>query len=255
VAAANALPFAELLDALTTILPTPLDDTIRLDCRGTRRLCEALAAWCRLDVSRIEVLDLTHLFPLTPSDWFVHEPDTPLSVTRFEPVLRLRFCLACLREQQRGGIAFHLPATWSLAWLTHCPHHHTWFQDACAGCSRSDALDVGAAEDGVVRCRFCAASLDWPAYTGALTPVLQLQHTLLACSLMQPPDSSWVGRCGPRTFLQLTHDLLQLVMLRDEHDAGVLADYLPNEIGTTRVFGCAPITSSRHWAPANASHS
>jgi hypothetical protein len=27
--------------------------------------------------------------------------------------------------------------------------------------------------------------------------------------------------------LQLTHDVLQLVMLRDECDAGVLADYLP----------------------------
>jgi hypothetical protein len=47
--------------------------------------------------------------------------------------------------------------------------------------------------------------------TATLTPALQLQHTLLACSLMQAPDSSWVGRCGPRAFLQLTHDSLQLV--------------------------------------------
>ena len=95
------------------------------------------------------------------------------------------------------------------------------------GCGRSDALDVGAAGDGRLHCRFCAASLDLPAHTATLTPVLQLQHTLLSCSLMQTPDAAWVGRCGPRTFLRLTHDLLQLVMLRDDHDAGVIADYLP----------------------------
>lgn len=100
-------------------------------------------------------------------------------------------------------------------------------QDACVGCGRSDALDVGVAEYGLLRCHFCGASFDLPAHTAPLTPVLQLQHTLLACSLLQAPDSSWVGRCGPRTFLQLTHDLLQLAMLRDERDAGVLADYLP----------------------------
>src|SRR4051794_26679901 len=76
VAAANALPFTELLDALTTLLPPPLDDEIRLDCRSPRRLCEALPAWCRLDVSRVEALDLGFLFPRTPSDWFVHDPAT-----------------------------------------------------------------------------------------------------------------------------------------------------------------------------------
>jgi TniQ protein len=189
--------------------------------------CEALAAWCRLDVSAVDVLDLVYLFPTTPSDWFVHDPDTPSRVARFEPVPRLRFCLACLREQQQRGTPFHLPATWSLAWLTHCPRHQSWFQDACFGCYRSDALDVGAAGHGLLCCRFCGASLDLPAHTATLTPVLQLQHTLLACSLMQAPDSSWVGRCGPRAFLQLTHDLLQLVMLRDEYDSAILADYLP----------------------------
>jgi hypothetical protein len=167
-------------------------------------------------------------------------------VARFEPVLRLRFCPACLREQQRCGIPFHLPATWSLAWLTHCPRHHSWFQDACFGCSRSDALDIGAAGDGLLRCRFCAVSLDFPAHhVGTLTPVLQLQHTLLSCSLMQAPDTAWAGRCGPRTFLQLTHDLLQLVMLRDERDAGVLADYLPERDWDYQRSGCAPITNSR----------
>jgi hypothetical protein len=228
VAAANALPFAELLDALGTLLPPPLDDDIRLDCRSPRRLCETLGAWCRLDVSRVEALDLGFLFPSTPSDWFVHEPDTfAMSAPRFEPVARLRFCRACLREQRSGGTAFYIPAAWSLAWLTHCPRHCSWFQDGCVGCGRSDALDMGVAEYGLLRCHSCGASLDLPAHTATLTRVLQLQHTLLACSRLQAPDSWWVGRCGPRAFLLLTHDLLQLVMLRDEYDAGVLADYLP----------------------------
>jgi hypothetical protein len=227
VAAANALSFSELLHALITILPTPPDDTIHLDWYGSRRLCEVLAAWCRLDVFVVERLDLMRLFPMTPPDWFVHDPDTPYRVAPFEPALRLRFCRACLREQQQCGTPFHVPAMWNLAWLTHCPRHQTLFHDACAGCYRSDALDVGAAANGALRCRSCGASLNFPARTAPLTPVLQLQHTLLACSLMQPPDPSWVGRCGARAFLQLTHDLLQLVMRRDQSDAAVLADYLP----------------------------
>jgi hypothetical protein len=199
---------------------------IPLDCRGPRSLCETLAAWCRLDVSVVERLDLVYLFPVTPPDWFVHHAET-FGVARFEPVSRVHFCLTCLHEQQRSGAPFHLPAAWSLAWLTHCPRHQSWFRDACSSCYRSDALDFRAAARHVPGCRFCGASFTLPARSVPLSPVLQLQHTLLACSLSQAPDTSWAGRCGPRTFLQLTHDLLQLVMRRDESDSGVLADYLP----------------------------
>ncbi|MEP7303885.1 MAG: hypothetical protein ABJA98_00070 [Acidobacteriota bacterium] len=98
----------------------------------------------------------------------------------------------------------------------------------CVRCYRSDALDFRRTTHGVVCCRYCGASFNLPRGTARRpSPVLHLQQTLLACSLLQQPNPFWVGRCGPRAFLQLTHDLLQLVMLRDEQDRAVLADYLP----------------------------
>jgi len=230
VAGANGVPFPELLHALTTTLPDHLVDTLSLDYRVPRACCDAIARWCRLHPSCVERLDLAQLFPAMPADWFVHDPDacSRTGLTHFDPIPRLRFCVACVREQQRRGDVVHLRATWSLAWLTHCPDHHSWFMETCVGCHRSDVLDFAKTAQGVLCCHYCGASLNLSMRTARWqSPVLHLQQTLLACSLMQRPDPLWVGRCGPRAFLQLAHDLLQLMMQRDEHDRGVLADYLP----------------------------
>jgi hypothetical protein len=65
---------------------------------------------------------------------------------------------------------------------------------------------------------------------------------------MQAPDSSWVGRCGPRAFLQLTHNLLQLVMLRDEDDRAILADQEPGMVvaADKRVQGHSYVFPDEH---------
>jgi hypothetical protein len=230
VASANAVTFPELLHAFTTTLPDDLGETLPLDYRVPQACCDAIASWCRVHPSVVERLDLAQLFPLTPADWFVHDPDEfwRTGLTHFDPVPHPRFCVACVREQHGRGEVVHLRATWSLAWLTHCPDHHSWFLDTCAGCHRSDAFDFAQTAHGVLCCRYCGVPLNLPMSTARpQSRVLHLQQTLLACSLMERPDPLWVGRCGPRRFLQLTDDLLQLVMLRDEHDRGVLADYLP----------------------------
>jgi TniQ len=230
VASANGVAFPELLHALTTTLPDRLVDALNLDHRIPRAYGDAIARWCRLHPSSVERLDLAHVFPATPAGWFVHDLDacSRTGLTHFDPIPCVRFCVACVREQQARGEVVHLRAAWSLAWLTHCPDHYCWFMETCVSCHRSDVLDFAQTVHGVLSCHYCGTSLNLFMRSARWqSPVLALQQTLLACSLMQRPDPSWVGRCGPRTFLRLAHDILHLVMQRDEHDCSVLADYLP----------------------------
>jgi TniQ protein len=230
VAAANGVAFPELLHALTTTLPDGLVDTLNLDYGVPQACCDAIARWCRLHPSSVERLDLAHLFPATPAGWFVHDLDacSRTGLTHFDPIPCVRFCVACVREQQERSDVVHLRATWSLAWLTHRPDHHCWFMETCVSCHRPDVLDFVQTVHGVLSCHYCGTSLNLFMRSARWqSSVLSLQQTLLACSLMQRPGPSWVGRCGPRAFLRLAHDLLHLVMQRDEHDCSVLADYLP----------------------------
>ena len=205
VAAANIVPFQELLAAFATRLPAEPPTDVWFDDALPPTVCERLAAWCRLPRSAVAMLDVSRAYPLAGADVWTTEPETwwhaaPLTL---DPALRLAFCALCLREQRDRGEPLHLRAEWSLAWLTHCPRHGTWLLNDCFHCMRADALDFTAARQQVLVCRFCGASVDLPISARdalSLDETFRLQRTLLAGARGYAVDADWVGPCRRAPF-------------------------------------------------------
>jgi hypothetical protein len=199
VAAANVVPFTELLAALATRLPAEPPTHVWFDDTLPPTLCERLAAWCRLPLSAVAMLDVSRLYPLAGADVWTTEPETwwhaaPLTL---DPSLRLAFCALCLREQRDRGEPLHIRAEWSLAWLTHCPRHGTWLLNDCFRCVRDGVLDFRAARQHLLACRFCGASVDLPIWTRAapsLDEAFRLQRSLLAGARGQASTPTGSGR-------------------------------------------------------------
>jgi hypothetical protein len=221
----------ELLHAFATRLPANTSAPVWFDDTLPPPVGERLATWCRLAPAAVASLDVSRAYPLAGDDVWTLELDGwwHAGALTLEPVLQLAFCGVCLREQQDRGEPLHIRAEWALAWLTHCPHHHTWLLNECWSCMRRDVLDFQVARRDPLRCRFCSASVDVPIVPRAsstLDDVFRLQRTLLACAQGRAVDPEWIGPCEPRVFLGLVRTLLILLASLDVRGTTVLAEHL-----------------------------
>lgn len=266
-AAANALSFEELLEALRVRL-APLRAAEfyprRFDYGCSRPLTEALSTLGRLPASRIAALDLKRRFGALEFGWFNHD------TTRFydaknrrlpQPQILPSYCAECLREQTQRGEPAHLRAEWALAFLTHCPQHPGVVLRFCCRTCRDVATmgwGLGPGQPPTRGCRRCAlrpeidfleAPLPLSARQGA---VLALEAALLAAVGIEArgqraPDPGWVGVVEPADFVRSVGELIEMLGWPDARGGFTLLEHLqrgscraPDEIWRPLTMGSEP---------------
>jgi len=120
VGAANLVKMEELLSGLMDLYPEVHGCTnICLDYGIAPAWSRALAVWCRLPESRVQMLDLTRVFPGRDLNWFVHGNAAPRSGRNSGNGsvwwLAYTFCPRCLHQQVKNGLPVHRRAEWTLA--------------------------------------------------------------------------------------------------------------------------------------------
>jgi hypothetical protein len=248
-AAANALSFEELLEALRVRLAPSRAASFypgRLDYGCSRPLTQALATLSRWPAERIAALDLKRRFGALGLRWLNHDV-SPFSHAKHRAQVLPSYCAECLREQTLRGEPAHLRAEWALAFLTHCPQHRGLLQFCCPDCRELDTMGwaLGRGQPPTSGCRRCALRPEI-VFLEAAQPwsrrqdqVLGLEAALLAAvpgeqAGPRAPNPHWVGVVKPADFVRLVGDLLDILGWPDAREGLLLLQHLQR--GSCRVL-------------------
>jgi TniQ len=234
VAVANLLSASQLLDSLLRRCPELDKICPCLDYDLPACWAKALGAFCRIEPYRLRALDLRRQFKDQPLEWFVQDSD---GHGDFEVGARPRilhpFCVACLRRQALARFPLHLPAHWTLAFLTHCPEHGCPLFHRCPACFTSTALPFGPVGDQIdlVNCRRCRIALPVlgtqnARFLGNQRVALALEKNIWASFQGQAPDPSWAGPLSGAEFFELIRQLIELLSSRETDGGSILAERL-----------------------------
>src|SRR6516165_7838428 len=136
------------------------------------------------------------------------------------PYARSPLYLPKVEQTVKDGLPVHRRAEWSLAFLTHCPHHQDEpLRRYCLRCHREEPRWVITREgqDEEVQCWHSGTALQhWPGdnierFSPSLKLTLRLESTLLRSLNGQAPEPFWVGNVDAETFVNLVAELFALL--------------------------------------------
>jgi hypothetical protein len=231
---ANLLNGDQLLDSLEQLCPELKEVCPCLDYDLPADWAKALGAFCRIEPRRLRALDLRRQFKGRPLKWFVQDSDGHGDFgVGARPRILHPFCVACLRQQALARSPLHLPAYWTLAFLTHCPEHGCPLFHRCPACFTSTALPFGPVDDQIdlVNCRRCRIPLpvlgmQSAAFLGNQRVALALEKSIWASFHGQAPDPSWAGPLSGAQFFELIGQLVELLTTREPDGGSILAERL-----------------------------
>jgi hypothetical protein len=240
VAAANFISLRELLEAFESRFPS-ISPAKSFDFALPCPFLQAMSAFCRVPVRKLQALDLVQRFPHLQSALLLRFPaGEPFCSRLREQRLGYAFCPLCVAEQH----VLHVPWEWSFACIIRCSVHNASLQFGCPICGEWDPLTFTSPGFEPNRtCRSCGDSLladqTMLPERGREPQIVGLvQDAYRAALLGVAPHPSLLGKVTDRAFRTFVHDLLQLL----------LPYSVPNSLPQTPHGESTPISRQRLFA-------
>jgi hypothetical protein len=203
VALANGLTLAQLADAIESRFPEVSLQATFLDERLSPSARAALANFLRVPEADVKALELSHRYPLLPSEWILR----PVNWLQGSPDrlaqgrARYAFCPLCLQEMVHATQTAWIRSEWACALHTHCVRHRLPLRERCAVCFIEDpVLPSLSGSLAPPSCWNCGSSLllhrrEMQACP-TLTEVINLETAILAVAagnLPEPRRAEWLS--------------------------------------------------------------
>jgi hypothetical protein len=203
-----------IIDEIHSILP------------GTFR--SNLAEFCRVTPSAVAKLSIARQFPDIPHALVLGYPNSLyIPGCRLTARTRFSFCTDCLQEQEGAGLPATIPASWSLALITHCHKHLHPLRTQCPVCFAEGPLllPTGADQDRL-HCGACATAIiigGSPPQAPMSQLVIEIEKLYVQSLRGTAPDPDLCGDLSSIQFKALIESLALLFSTRLPDETHVLA--------------------------------